>query len=157
MSKAYGLPGLRIGWAITRDPERAEQLLAAKEQMLICGATIDEHVAGQVLRRRDQVLPPILDDVRRRLEVVEDWLAGQSTFEWVPPSGGVVGLVRFRPDVDVDPARFYETLLAAHGTYVGPGHWFELDDRHFRLGIGWPSEDELRAGLAGLTAAAAAG
>ena len=41
-----------------------------------------------------------------------------------------------------------------HGTYVGPGHWFELDDRHFRLGYGWPTHAELEAGLAALTAAA---
>ena len=41
-------------------------------------------------------------------------------------------------------------LLAEHGTYVGPGHWFEVDDRHFRLGFGWPTETELRAGLTAL-------
>ena len=96
------------------------------------------------------MLPPILDDVRARLAIVRDWLAGQSTFEWVEPSGGVVGLVRFRPEVEVDTDRFYDVLLADHGTYVGPGHWFELDDRHFRLGYGWPTHDELRAGLAAL-------
>ena len=81
-------------------------------------------------------------------------MAGQATFEWVEPRGGVVGLVRFRPEVAVDTERFYEVLLAEHGTYVGPGHWFELDDRHFRLGYGWPTHDELRAGLGGLLAAA---
>ena len=155
MSKAYGLPGLRIGWVVSRDPEMAEQLLAAKEQMLICGATLDERIAGTVLSHRAAVLPPILDDVRARLAVVAAWMAGQSTFEWVEPSGGVVGLVRFRPEVEVDTDRFYDVLLADHGTYVGPGHWFELDDRSFRLGYGWPTHDELRGGLAGLVEAAA--
>ena len=81
-------------------------------------------------------------------------MAGQETFEWIEPAGGVVGLVRFRPEVAVDTARFYELLLAKHGTYVGPGHWFEVDDRHFRLGFGWPTEGELRAGLAALSATA---
>lgn len=154
LSKAYGLPGLRIGWAINRDPALSELLLAAKEQMLICGATIDEHIAGEVLSRRAEVLPPILADVRVRLGVVRTWLAGQSTFEWVEPTGGVVGLVRARPDVPLDAARFHHGLLAEHGTYVGPGHWFEVDDRHFRLGFGWPTPAELDAGLAALTAAA---
>jgi aspartate/methionine/tyrosine aminotransferase len=154
MSKAYGLPGLRIGWVVSRDDALAEQLLAAKEQVLICGSTLDEHIAGSVLAARADGLPPILDDVRERLGIVRDWMAGQSTFEWVEPVGGVVGLVRFRPEVAVDTDRFYETLLADHGTYVGPGHWFELDDRSFRLGYGWPTHAELRAGLAGLLAAA---
>jgi len=154
MSKAYGLPGLRVGWAICRDPGLAETLLAAKEQIVICGATIDEAIAGRVLTDRARLLPPILDDVRTRLDVVRAWMRGQRTFEWIEPAGGVVGLVRFAADVDVDTARFYDVLLADYGTYVGPGHWFEVDDLHFRLGFGWPSDHELRAGLAALSAAA---
>ena len=61
-----------------------------------------------------------------------------------------------RPDVAVDTAAFYHRLLADHGTYVGPGHWFEVSDRYFRMGYGWPAPGELRDGLAGLTAAAEA-
>jgi aspartate/methionine/tyrosine aminotransferase len=156
MSKAYGLPGLRVGWAICRDPVIAETLLAAKEQMVICGPTLDEAIAGQVLAERERILPPILEDVRSRLAIVREWLNGQDTFEWVEPSGGVVGLMRLRPEIEADTSRFYEVLLADHGTYVGPGHWFEVDDRYFRVGFGWPTVDELRSGLAGLSAAGVA-
>ncbi len=155
MSKAYGLPGLRVGWAVCRDPALAETLLAAKEQIVICGATLDEAIAGRVLAQGDVVLAPILEDVRARLAIVEAWMAGQSVFEWVAPTGGVVGLVRARPDAALDADRFHDVLLGEHGTYVGPGHWFELDDRHFRLGFGWPTHDELHAGLAAISAAAA--
>ena len=100
------------------------------------------------------MLPPILDDVRARLAIVRDWIARQDTFEWVEPVGGVVGLVRFAPHVEVDTASFYDVLLHECGTYVGPGHWFEVDDRHFRLGFGWPTHEELGAGLGALSAAA---
>jgi len=154
MSKAYGLPGLRIGWAVTTDPELRETILAAKEQIVICGSTIDEHIAGKVLADRDRIHPPILRDVRERLAVVQAWVDGQDVFEWVPPRGGVVGFTRFGPDVAVDTDVFYRRLLADHGTYVGPGHWFEVDDRYFRLGYGWPTPTELRDGLEGLSAAA---
>jgi len=154
MSKAYGLPGLRVGWAVCRDRDLAETLLAAKEQMVICGATIDEAIAGRVLTERARILPPIIADVRARLDIVRDWMRGHDTFEWIEPAGGVVGLVRFAAGVEVDVAAFYEALLGQYGTYVGAGHWFEVDDRHFRLGFGWPTEPELRAGLDGLSAAA---
>jgi aspartate/methionine/tyrosine aminotransferase len=154
MSKAYGLPGLRVGWAVCRDPKLSETLLAAKEQMVICGARIDEAIAARVLADRARILPPILDDVRTRLAIVREWMAAQQTFEWVESRGGVVGLVRFAPDIVVDTDRFYEVLLKEHGTYVGPGHWFELDDRYFRLGFGWPTHEKLRAGLEALSRAA---
>ena len=108
-----------------------------------------------MLADRARILPPILDDVRTRLDVVRHWMRDQRTFEWIEPRGGVVGLVRFAAEFDVDTARFYDVLLADYGTYVGPGHWFEVDDRHFRLGFGWPTEAELRAGLAALSVTAA--
>jgi DNA-binding transcriptional MocR family regulator len=124
--------------------------------MVICGPTLDEAIAGHVLAARERILPPILDDVRSRLAIVREWLAGQDVFEWIEPAGGVVGLVRVRPEIAIDTKRFYDVLLAEHGTYVGPGHWFEIDDRSFRLGYGWPTVAELREGLRGLSAAAEA-
>jgi aspartate/methionine/tyrosine aminotransferase len=155
MSKAYGLPGLRIGWAVCRDPGLFETLLAAKEQMVVCGATLDEAIAGWVLAHRERVLTPILSEVRARLAVVAEWMDTQDIFEWVAPTGGVVGFVRIAAGVSVDTERFYDVLLTRYGTYVGPGHWFDVDDSHFRLGFGWPTDSELRSGLAALTAAAA--
>ncbi len=157
MSKAYGLPGLRVGWAINTDPEISELLLAAKEQMVICGPAIDEHIAGRVLADRARILTPIRAEVATRLQLVGDWISGQDVFEWIPPSGGVVGLVRFREHMEIDATAFHERLLAEHGTYVGPGHWFELDDRYFRVGFGWPKESELEAGLDALLVAARTG
>ena len=48
---------------------------------------------------------------------------------------------------------FYRRLLQEHGVYVGPGHWFEMSDCHFRIGYGWPTGEELDSGLAGISAA----
>jgi aspartate/methionine/tyrosine aminotransferase len=153
MSKVFGMPGLRIGWIVNRDPVVQETLLAAKEQILLAGATIDEELAARVLEARPRLLPVIRDKVERHLTIVRDWIAGQDVFEWVEPRAGVVGFVRFRPEVDVDVDRFYDALLRDHGTYVGPGHWFDQDRRSFRLGFAWPTTEELERGLAGLLAA----
>jgi aspartate/methionine/tyrosine aminotransferase len=155
MSKVYGMPGLRIGWISCRDPELQETLLAAKEQILLAGATIDEELAARVLEARPRLLPVIRQKVERHLALVRDWIASQDVFEWVEPRAGVVGFVRFRDGVEVDVDEFYASLLRDHGTYVGPGHWFDQDRRSFRLGFAWPETDELRRGLDGLLRAAA--
>jgi aspartate/methionine/tyrosine aminotransferase len=155
MSKTWGLPGLRIGWIACRDPEISETLLAAKEQILICGSTIDEEMAARTLEARERILPPIREKIERHLGIVSEWMAAQSTFEWVTPRAGVVGMPRFREPEVIDVDRFYADLLAVHGTYVGPGHWFDQPRSHFRLGFAWPETDELERGLAGLLAAAA--
>jgi aspartate/methionine/tyrosine aminotransferase len=155
LSKAYGLPGLRIGWLLCRDPQLRETLLAAKEQVLICGATLDEALAARVLQARDRLLPAIRTTVLDHLAVVREWMEADDRFTWVEPSGGVVGFP-WLVDEGVDVDRFYAVLNGDHATYVGPGHWFEQDRRFFRLGFGWPTTDELRRGLAALSAAAEA-
>jgi aspartate/methionine/tyrosine aminotransferase len=154
LSKTYGLPGLRIGWLICRDPALRETLLAAKEQVLICGATLDEAIAARVLEARERLLPPIRSTIADHLAIVRDWIAGDDRFDWVQPQGGVVGFPWLADGVDVE--RFYAVLNGDLATYVGPGHWFEQDRRFFRLGFGWPTADELRRGLANLSAAAEA-
>ena len=154
LSKTYGLPGLRIGWLVCRDPVLRETLLAAKEQVFICGATLDEAIAARVLEARGRLLPPIRDRIAAHLEIVATWVGGDDRFDWVQPSGGVVGFPWLRPDAGVEVERFYAVLNGDLATYVGPGHWFEQDRRHFRLGFGWPTTAELERGLANLSDAA---
>ncbi len=147
LSKAFGVPGLRIGWLITRDPKLQTVFLAAKEQISICGSVIDEWVAEQMLTRRHEILRTTLAEMRERLQLVADWIAREPLLEWVRPAGGVVCFPRMRSEPSGGTAAFYKRLLEAHGTYVGPGHWFEMSDRFFRLGYGWPTRGQLQAGL----------
>lgn len=151
MSKAYGLPGIRIGWVMTRDVQLQQRFLAAKEQMLICGSTIDEAIAAHVLGQHDRVWPSIRAQIDSQFAIVKTWIDGNPGVEWVEPGGGVVGFPRLREHVDVE--RFYRSLTDDHATMVGPGHWFDQSRRHFRLGFGWPTADELRGGLAAIDAA----
>ncbi|MEZ4597363.1 MAG: pyridoxal phosphate-dependent aminotransferase [Chloroflexota bacterium] len=58
LSKAYGLPGIRLGWLVTRDRELFERTLAAKEQMVITGSTVDEAIGFEAVRHRDELLAP---------------------------------------------------------------------------------------------------
>lgn len=153
LSKAYGIPGIRIGWVITRDNGLYEQFLAAKEQIAICGSVLDEAVAVQMLQNRAAFLGKILPDMQRRLDAVQDWINAEPLVDWVRPSGGVVGFPRINAGAGFDAADFYQRLLEDHGTYVGPGHWFEMPANFFRLGFGWPSEQELVEGMRAISAA----
>jgi len=153
LSKAYGVPGIRIGWLITKDPALQEVFLAASEQISICGSVMDEWVAEQVMEQRQAILAPRLVEMRRRLALVGDWMAGEDRLEWVKPSGGVVCFPRMVGEPAGGAEGFYRRLLEDHGAYVGPGHWFERPDSYFRLGYGWPTTEDLEAGLRAISAA----
>ena len=153
LSKAFGIPGIRIGWLITRDVALQEKFLSAKEQIGICGSVIDEAIARAMLERRDSFLAGLLPEMAARRGIVQNWIDKEPLVDWVPPSGGVVGFPRIdvAPNFDLDG--FYTRLLEKHGTYVGPGHWFEMPKTFFRVGFGWPTAEQLRGGLAAISAA----
>ena len=154
MSKSYGLPGIRIGWIITRNEQLHETFLAAKEQIFICNSIVDEEIAWRTLARKAEILPPILERNRAGLAVLKRWIAGQQVFEWVPPSGGVVCFPRIRPESGVNVDAFYRIQNDKYKTIVGPGHWFGMDRRFMRIGYGWPTAGELEEGLHNLSLAA---
>ncbi len=154
LSKAYGLPGIRVGWLVTQDAALRQTLLAAKEQMVITGSVVDETIGYEAFRRRDELLTPVRARSAAALSLTRRWMAGQDVFEWHEPRGGVVGFPRVRPAVELDMDRFYSRLFEGYGTIVGPGRWFEQPDRSFRLGFGWPSLERLKEGLGALSATA---
>jgi aspartate/methionine/tyrosine aminotransferase len=152
LSKAFGIPGIRIGWLVTRDAGLQEKFLAAKEQIGICGSVIDEAVARGMLLRRYAFLSTLLPEMARRRDIVQAWIDGEPLVDWVRPEGGVVGFPRLDVDAGFDLDRFYADLLESHGAYVGPGHWFDMEKRFFRIGFGWPTEAQLRGGLNAISA-----
>lgn len=153
LSKTYGIPGIRIGWLICRDPALMELFLAAKEQIGISGSMIDEYVGYVALQRREAWIGPNNRLIRKGFELVRAWIERDEFVEWVEPEGGCVCLPRIRPGVKVDLPAFYRRLYSAHGTYVGAGRWFEMPDSYFRVGYGWPTPAQLSEGLDGISAA----
>jgi aspartate/methionine/tyrosine aminotransferase len=153
LSKTYGLPGLRTGWIICRDSSLLETFLAAKEQMHICGPVLDEELAYHYFLHRDRHFENIRTDIAAKFQVVKSWMNQQNEWEWVEPKGGCVCFPRLRQPEKIDLKKFYHLLLEKHGTYVGPGHWFEMPDHYMRIGFGWPSPSQLEDGLNALSAA----
>jgi aspartate/methionine/tyrosine aminotransferase len=151
LSKTYGIPGIRTGWLVCRDGELMKTFLAAKEQIGICGSVVDEEIAGRAFACREAWLSELRPLIAARLQVVKDWMDGEEMMEWVEPGGGVVCFPRIKPEVPVDVDEFYRVLGEVHGAYVGPGHWFEQDRRHMRIGYAWPLPDELEGGLAAVS------
>jgi len=151
LSKTYGIPGIRSGWLVCRDAELMRTFLAAKEQIGICGSVVDEEIAARAFAQRETWLAELRPFIAERFSVVKEWIAGEELMEWVEPCGGAVCFPRIKPGVPVDVDEFYRVLGDVHGAYVGPGHWFEQDRRHMRIGYAWPLPEELEGGLAAIS------
>jgi aspartate/methionine/tyrosine aminotransferase len=151
LSKTYGLPGLRTGWIVCGDQRLMDTFLAAKEQIHICGPSLDEEVAFRYLQQKDLYFPRIRADIGQKFGLVKNWIRQQNDFEWVEPKGGAVCFPRLRHPEQGDIDTFYRILLREYGTYAGPGHWFDMPRHYMRIGFGWPSAASLQEGLMALT------
>ena len=147
VSKAYGLPGLRIGWLITCDETLMELFLAAKEQIFITNSVLDEEVTYQFFFEKDNYFNAISKHKEINFTIVENWIAKEKRIEWIRPGGGVVCFPRIKSEYKIDTSNFYNILLHKYRTMVGPGHWFDMPDTYMRIGYAWPSTQELEKGL----------
>lgn len=142
LSKAFGLPGLRMGWLITRDEVLMEQFLAAKEMIYISNPALDEEVAYQFYCRKQAFATVINQKAMANYQLLVNWLQQETSLEYVLPQGGVVCFPRFKHPGAIDIPRFYEVLLQQYKTMVGPGHWFAMPDAYMRIGFGWPNFEQ---------------
>ncbi|OQP46894.1 aspartate aminotransferase [Niastella yeongjuensis] len=155
LSKAFGLPGLRIGWLITRNEHLMEQFLAAKEMIYISNAALDEEVATQFYRQKEKFATVINQKAMENFQVLRAWLQQEPAFEYVLPAGGVVCFPRFANPDTIDIPGFYETLVQKYKTMVGAGHWFAMPDSYMRIGFGWLGKTAFQQALEHVSAAIA--
>jgi aspartate/methionine/tyrosine aminotransferase len=153
LSKAFGLPGLRIGWLITQDENLMEQFLAAKEMIYISNSAIDEEIGYQFLRQKERFEASINERSMRNFNQLKNWLKKESRLECILPKGGVVCFPRFANPNSINLEIFYNVLKEKYKTMVGPGHWFAMPDSYFRLGFGWVDEVAFKQGLVNLGSA----
>ena len=155
LSKAHGGPGLRLGWAITRDADLREQLVLGKFNTVICCSPVDEALALRLLDRRDA----ILGERRRRLAdglaLTAAWVRAQAGLvDWVRPDAGALCCVRLNPSrFDAAALARFQANLVDEGVRLADGRWFGDEPGVFRLGFGLLSMPDLERALAGLSAA----
>ena len=86
VSKAHGLPGLRIGWLACRDPELLEQVKEMKLYTTICSSAPSELLVAIALRHADELVGRNRELVLRNLPLLDDFLERRSDlFSWMRP------------------------------------------------------------------------
>jgi aspartate/methionine/tyrosine aminotransferase len=145
LSKAYGLAGLRIGWAVA-SPKVVEALWRRHEYALIAASGPSMKLAEIALRdeKRQMLLRRQREISRKGHGVLQDWLQTQSgAFSIVKPQATSVAFIRYHFDVPsfelAEHIRETRSVLVAPGSFLGTEH-------HLRMSVGYPPE-KIRAAL----------
>ena len=149
LSKAYGLPGLRIGWLASPDRELLRCIDGFKHYLSICNAGPSEFFGQIALAASERILSRNRGLMRNNLAVLDGFFARHpDLFEWSRPDGGCVGFPRFLGRGGVDS--LCQRLVEEDGVLLMPASIFrsELMDTpedRFRIGFG---RRGIEAGLA---------
>jgi aspartate/methionine/tyrosine aminotransferase len=134
VSKAYGLPGLRIGWLASRDPALIDRIRDLKLYTTICSSAPSELLVALALRHGDALVERSRQLVLSNLPLLDAFLDRRhDLFEWVRPTAGPIGFPVVAGGFDVQ-AWCEETAIKADVLLL-PGAVYE-EPRHVRFGFG---------------------
>jgi aspartate/methionine/tyrosine aminotransferase len=140
MSKAYGLPGLRLGWIASQDVALLQRLERVKHYTSICSPAPSELLAQIALKAREHILARNRALIAQNLPILEEFFREHiHLFEWYLPDGGSIGYPRYLGAEGVEA--FAADLVEDTGVLLLPGSVYKSDlgttplDR-FRIGYG---------------------
>lgn len=145
LSKAYGLPGLRLGWVVG-PAELIKELWGRTDYTTISPASLSDHLATIALEpeTRAKILHRTRKIIRENYGAMKEWIEAQgSLFTYRPPDAGAICYMRYHSEIN--SSELAEKLRVDKDILVVPGDHFGMD-RYLRLGFGNP-RDELMEGL----------
>jgi aspartate/methionine/tyrosine aminotransferase len=146
LSKAFGLPGLRLGW-IVAPPKTIAKLCSYHDYTTLTPAMLSDRLARIVMEpvRREQVLERTRAIVRRNLPRLESWIhSHDDIFSYIPPVAGAITFFRYK--LPISSAALFDRLREEQSVLITPGDHFGLG-RYIRVGFGYDIDYTLR-GLA---------
>jgi len=147
LSKAYGLPGLRVGWCLAA-PEVLDRLVRLRDYTTLALSPLVELVAARAIENGDLLLQPRLAQARHNLELLISWANRHAEFvSLVRPKGGVSVFMRVHDVADIED--FCRELADKYSVLLVPGTSFG-NANHVRLGFGCSTKD-LTDGLSRLS------
>ncbi len=145
MSKAYGLPGLRIGWVIA-PVDTIDQIWARHEYTTISATMLSNKLAAIALspKVRPRIIQRTRNYIRKGYPILKQWMDDhENTFSVVPPQAAAIAFVRYH--LDINSTEFAERLRKEKSVFIVPGDHFGMD-KFFRISFGLPP-DYLTSGL----------
>jgi aspartate/methionine/tyrosine aminotransferase len=146
LSKAFGMPGLRVGW-IVGPPKMIAKLCSYHDYLTLTPTYISERLARVALEpgRRAQLIERTRAILHRQLPRLEAWIhKHDDIFTYIPPVAGAIAYVRYK--LPISSPALMNRVMKEQSVLIMPGEFFGMG-KYLRLGYGYDLDYTLR-GLA---------
>ncbi len=147
LSKAYGLPGLRIGWVVCSDPEKTHELWAYSDYTSICPSKVSDWLAIRALQpeMKEKLIKRGRKIVGRNWSIMKAWLDTHSSIiDYAKPRASAICFPHHK--LEVSSKEIVGRLLREKSVLVVPGEQFGMPN-YLRFGFGY-EENLLKEALA---------
>lgn len=135
LSKAFGLPGLRIGWVAARDRDLLNRMSRLRDYTTICNSAPSEILGLMAVRCRKRILARQRERTDRNIGFLDGFMARYDhRFQWHRPKGSTICFPRLRGRMGAQA--LCERLVDEEGILLVPSTMFGYGDRHVRIGFG---------------------
>jgi alanine-synthesizing transaminase len=154
LSKAYLVPGWRIGWAIATGPREAlHHYLEAVHRLLRARLSAPhpfQHAIRPALEGPQNHIPAMLEKLRSRAQITDDWAKRTPRVSLVAPKGAFYAYPSL--DIPEDDLTFVTDLLKQKHVLVvhGSGFGQKPGTRHMRI-VFLPQDEVLHAAYEKIT------
>ena len=145
LSKAFAMPGLRIGWVV--GPESfVRDLWVHHDYTTLTPGMISDTLAAVAMRpaARERILARTREIVRAQLPPLEEWIATHPYFRYEAPDAGAIAYIEY--DLPIGSTELVDRVREEQSVLLVPGDMFGLD-AGFRCGFGYDIDHTLK-GLA---------
>lgn len=135
LSKAYGLPGLRLGWLVAPG-ELVRKIWTYHDYTTISVSALTDYLGTLALQpeRRLKLLSRTRSILRENLPILENWLKSFGTlFHYHLPRAGAILFAGY--NLPVDSLTLVETVRKEKSVLLVPGEHFKVE-KHLRFGFG---------------------
>ena len=135
MSKSFGMPGVRLGWVVTKDQELYKHMNQWKDYTTICTSAPSEILSLMALRAKEKIVSKQLNLLRRNLKELNEFFKSYSDiFTFISPKAGSICFPRLH--LDQGAHNFCQTVIQETGIMILPSSVYDYDDQHVRIGFG---------------------
>ena len=144
LSKAYSLPGLRIGWVALKNHQALRRILGYKDYTTICNNAAGEILALIAMRNAIKLVEDNRTLLAKNLQLAETFFKRHSEiFQWLPPHGSPITFPRLLEKTPVED--WCRHVVESHNIMLLPGSVYDFPGQHFRIGMGRKSFPEALA------------